>query len=403
VRKIRRIELEDFMSHKNTVLDFADGITLLSGDNNCGKSAVVVALEGICGMTKGGWMVRHNAKLAKVTLHLEDEDGTVHVVEWRRKQKTHGWTVNGVKSDRGEPDDLHDVLRMGEVKKKTGKGSFNVHFAQQKDPIFLLNDTGSHRAEFFTTAGDAQLLLAMRQKLKSKQKEATGRLSQCEREIKISKARIEALSDVPEMVKSVGELSERRSGLVEAREKISDMSSMRNSLVLAEVVEKSAQGRVTVLADLPDTPEIKNLDGLRASLRKMRDSESALVYLNQKVDALKEIPNSLDVVDTSSMENVLQQLDASVKHLDLTQQIFDTLKKMPEHGPELANTTNLEVELNSLHAHSSELTKREGDLKNIDGELKSLQESWKDLMKKNPKCPTCGLILDERHLEGFHD
>ena len=36
------------MSHKHTVLEFADGITLLSGDNNCGKSAVVVALEGIC-------------------------------------------------------------------------------------------------------------------------------------------------------------------------------------------------------------------------------------------------------------------------------------------------------------------------------------------------------------------
>ena len=46
---------------------------------------------------------------------------------------------------------------------------------------------------------------------------------------------------------------------------------------------------------------------------------------------------------------------------------------------------------------------RERELKNIDGELKSLQESWKDLMKKNPKCPTCGSILDERHLEGFHD
>ena len=46
-RKIRKITIEDLMSHKHTVLEFADGITLLSGDNNCGKSAVVVALEGI--------------------------------------------------------------------------------------------------------------------------------------------------------------------------------------------------------------------------------------------------------------------------------------------------------------------------------------------------------------------
>ena len=30
-RKIRKITIEDLMSHKHTVLEFADGITLLSG------------------------------------------------------------------------------------------------------------------------------------------------------------------------------------------------------------------------------------------------------------------------------------------------------------------------------------------------------------------------------------
>ncbi len=42
---LRRIILESFMSHAHTVIDLADGLTVLTGPNNCGKSAVVAALR----------------------------------------------------------------------------------------------------------------------------------------------------------------------------------------------------------------------------------------------------------------------------------------------------------------------------------------------------------------------
>ncbi len=40
---IRRITLVNFMSHSHTVIEPADGLTILTGQNNCGKSAVVWA------------------------------------------------------------------------------------------------------------------------------------------------------------------------------------------------------------------------------------------------------------------------------------------------------------------------------------------------------------------------
>ena len=40
---IRRIKLVNFMSHANTVIEPADGLTILVGQNNCGKSAIVAA------------------------------------------------------------------------------------------------------------------------------------------------------------------------------------------------------------------------------------------------------------------------------------------------------------------------------------------------------------------------
>ena len=104
-----------------------------------------------------------------------------------------------------------------------------------------MNDTGSHRAEFFTAAGDAQLLLGMKQKLKSKKKEANVRLTHCESELKISESRIETLREVPDVVRSVNDLSSRREVLLEDCEKISQLFGVRQKLLLAEKEQNQVQ------------------------------------------------------------------------------------------------------------------------------------------------------------------
>ena len=45
---IKRIELINFMSHEHTVIEPAAGLTVLVGPNNCGKSAIVTALQILC-------------------------------------------------------------------------------------------------------------------------------------------------------------------------------------------------------------------------------------------------------------------------------------------------------------------------------------------------------------------
>ena len=45
---IKRITLDNYMSHSHTVIEPADGLTVLVGENNCGKSAVVSALQTLC-------------------------------------------------------------------------------------------------------------------------------------------------------------------------------------------------------------------------------------------------------------------------------------------------------------------------------------------------------------------
>ena len=364
---------------------------------------MVVALEGICGLTRAGWMVRHNASQAKVTMHLEDEDGSVHEVQWRRKQKTQGWTVDGVKSDRGIPENLHEVLRMDEIQKKTGTGSFNVHFASQKDPIFLLNDTGSHRAEFFTAAGDAQLLLGMKQKLKSKKKEANVRLTHCESELKISESRIETLREVPDVVRSVNDLSSRREVLLEDCEKISQLFGVRQKLLLAEKEQNQVQERFDSLSLLPAVPETEDLLELQSGLSDIKNCERILSALSQKIEAMNLVPNPPDIEEIVAFEEFLAHMTELGSNFRQAEETCEVLQVLPEQFPEVADNSLLESQIALLDSRTSDWGKRNEEFENIKSELESVQSSWSELLKKNPKCPTCGTVLDNRHLEGLHD
>ena len=158
LRLIRRIELRNYMSHRHTVIDLAEGLTVLVGPNNCGKSAVVSAFQTLCQNATGDYMRRHGER--ECSVRVETDDG--HVLEWRRKRDGVSYTLDGQEVSRlngSPPDDLHDLLRLPLV--ESGNTSFDVHFGEQKQPIFLLDKSSGHRATFFASSSDAVKLIAM--------------------------------------------------------------------------------------------------------------------------------------------------------------------------------------------------------------------------------------------------
>ena len=77
---ITRIEITNFML-TNTRIEPAAGLTVLAGPNNCGKSAVVAALQILCNNDPLTYVLRHGER--ECSVRVETDDG--HVVEWRRK------------------------------------------------------------------------------------------------------------------------------------------------------------------------------------------------------------------------------------------------------------------------------------------------------------------------------
>ena len=158
---IKRIELINFMSHEHTVIEPAAGLTVLVGPNNCGKSAIVTALQILCHNENSTYVLRHGAKECRII--VETDDG--HRIEWMRKKSgSPSYKINGQEFDRlrgesGVWDELARTLRLPRVEFDNNK--FDVHIGEQRNPVFLLGDKGKGAAQFFASSSDAIRLVEM--------------------------------------------------------------------------------------------------------------------------------------------------------------------------------------------------------------------------------------------------
>lgn len=174
---IKRLHIQNYMAHKETTLELDPGVTVLTGPNNSGKSAVVEAIRSLSMNPVPHHVIRHGASKAVVRAELD----TGEVVEWVRARGNSVYNLyrNGetgesggepmetyAKFGRTPPDDVRAVLRLDPVETETG--AVDIHIGNQRYPVFLLDQTGSQAASFFAASTEAEYLLRMQQALKTR-------------------------------------------------------------------------------------------------------------------------------------------------------------------------------------------------------------------------------------------
>ncbi len=171
---ITRIEIHNFMAHEHLVLELGPGMTVITGPNNSGKSAIVEALRCMAVNPPAAPFIRHGAKEARVEVTLQDEDGE-HSIVWIRVKGHARYELYENSAEEPEvyakfgstpPEDILRRLKLNLVGEDLAKG-LDVHLGNQRQPVFLLDAPGSTVAQFFAASTESAHLLAMQDLLKA--------------------------------------------------------------------------------------------------------------------------------------------------------------------------------------------------------------------------------------------
>lgn len=287
---IRRIVLSNFMAHEHSVIELGPGLTLLTGPNNTGKSAVVEALRCVAENPPPKFHIRHGAKEARVEVHLEDGWKVV----WVRRKTYPLYEIWAPDADEPEvyaktkgkvPEEIQALLRMPLVHLEESNRDIDVHLGNQRQPIFLLDQPGSAFAQFFAASTEGAHLLAMQDLLKDKSADAR-------REVRDSEAKLVHLEEGFARLSPLPDLELESQCAEELLARIQEVETARPLLeaVVRSLREKRAQGaalreQMARLARLQAAPALTPVAGLARLAQLLAEVAAARQGARRKLEA----------------------------------------------------------------------------------------------------------------------
>lgn len=435
---IRRIELENFMSHEHTVIDLAEGLTVLVGPNNCGKSAVVNALKVLCTNPKSNYVLRHGSKQCLITVVTDNGD---RIVWSRKKSGSPKYEINGETFDRLKgkvPDRLHEILRLPAV--EADKETYDVHFGEQRTPIFLLGDKEKAAAQFFASSSDAIGLVEMQVQHKADIRNNGQECERLKRERDELKRSIEVLSPLDEMrAEAVGcqkelvAIEKRQASVALMQETAEAIATSTKRLVALTAREKSltALTRPPEIAPtnaLTQTIELlgqasKTADRLAREARslsplevnsplaptteleqisaRLEQSHAASLRIESQADALGSLKPVVAIEDTEAMLLMTHQLVNAAQRKQSMEAKASALAGLQSTQPpdDVGAMQTLIGSIEKLQAASDVLNQQ------LDLAIKSIAEAeaaFEKWIVDHPQCPTCGSALTVESLVHSH-
>jgi len=427
---LKRIILHNFMSHSHTVIDLSPGLTILTGPNNCGKSAFVSALQILAENSSGDFMVRHGAKECSVI--VETDDG--HTVEWKRKKKTVSYCIDGEDFHRlrnSVPDKLRQVLKLSKVK-AGDNDPFDVHFGEQKSPIFLLGERGSRAAAFFASSSDASVLIEMQKLHRGKVKSAQQEIQRLQTESKQTAAIVDVLAPIPDLESKLEELDKTYDGLLSENQQIQQLETLiqelQRSSQTASKLEHSVKALDLLPVDLQQEDEksiellTQRLADIKQQVRQTQFNVVALAGLDEppvlnETVLLKGLINDFQIQQQSHEQAKAESL--CLKNLDEPPALSDTdtLKKLidkiqyaeervnadrAEHKvlesctppPGMADLLSMGTICQQWEETQLQIVKLQQICQECKAEHAAVRAELENWVKENPTCPTCGAELE---------
>jgi len=360
---ISRVTIENFQSHKFTVIRFCEGVNVITGRSDSGKSSVLRALCWVFWNRPVGFAFRsHFAKPTEPTrVRVEFTDGSF--VERVRGGRENKYIVNGVELEAVGSQVPEEILRVHRLEE------FNVQ--SQFENYFLLQDSPGEVARKLNHIVGLDIIDDLVRKANSFVNSLRLQVSECE-------GRIEALE---EEIKSYSFLDEIEPVVKEVEGKIDEFDKVESEFGAFE----------KLISDLEEVEkELKEFVDIERVVRELSE-------LEEKVELFKEV-----FQEKVKLEETVKELEKVDSELCGFEEFgdFEELRGEVEEVCSLVDRFDRVLErYEILRSFVSDWWSVDEAFNRVEGDLKRCAEEYLRCIEGAGVCPVCGSSIDSRCVE----
>lgn len=348
---IKTLAIKNFQSHAKSVFNFVEGVNVIQGTSNAGKSAVIRALQWtILNQPRGTSFKRHTTADTDLLSASITNDMGVVVTRYRQK------LTNAYLLQKNEKEIKFEALRTdvpNEIKIALNLDEINIQ--SQFTPHFLLANTAGEVARTLNTYTGLEIIDKVL-------KAATGNIMKTSNNISSLKSQIETQENTIASFTNIKELKKQKQKL----EKL---------LIKYEVAWKKYNEIDTILISIEEAmPLINNLQNIITKKSIVSKAEQLIKTYQEKTK------------QSATLLQIINSIHATNSIIKTTQKI---LKEKQTTAKLTKYLTQLEIFENKYDEIVEKLTAIETINENILQNTKIIQEQKKELSKIKT-CPVCG-------------
>jgi DNA repair exonuclease SbcCD ATPase subunit len=215
---IKSIVINNYQSHKKTILKFVEGVNVIVGKSQAGKTAILRALNWVLtNRPSGDRFVRHGQKKTSVTVRTTDG----HKVTLIKNSKGRTYKVDGTtyrKFAKQIPEPVTEALQMS-----------SINIQPQLEAPFLVTSSGGEISKTINKITQAEAADEWLKRINSEISSNRSEEKVLAADISDIKSRIASLSELPAITKKANEAKKL-------------FKSIRKTIVKIEQLESTADG-----------------------------------------------------------------------------------------------------------------------------------------------------------------
>ena len=401
---IRKVTLKNFESHESSEIDFTEGLNLIIGQSNQGKSSIVRAIAMVVANRFTIESVRTGTEFC--TVRIDTDKGFVQA---ERGESRNHWIVGTPDGQQKEyrnigttvPPEVPEILGMAERVRGDIKELPNIMFQLEKHYILSEIDgkktTSNMIARMMDDAigigGLEELIKDIASDFATKKKELGTK------NIQISEVRGKIL-DISIFESYQKSVEESRNLLREA-ESLNELLESAKSL--SERLQKNRERFSQIKDYLVVSDGLEPLsDGLRKNLEHFkRISRAAQICretqkLNSRLESSKPLTSLVKNVDSAigKYKILVKARNTQARIQEITRRLSSSLpeldSQMEEYAKSLQNVTNAQKMLFDARTLYKKIRKISNDFISKESSLKDAESRLESLKKTLGNCPLCG-------------